>query len=597
MPERPRIPGLEDVLSATGPITANTASLFEITNTSGGQFNGFRFQLTSSLADFTYSGTTPTGGTIDGITVLAPDGTTHIVEVTGIGGPDAEQSLAIFFEVLNDPDLGPLFALDVLLNSENTVNGSGVADHATAFGLFGGGGFVFGNGGDDVLSGRDMLFSTLVGGAGNDVLRVEGTFLALVAGANADGTGGAGETNTLEVSGSAFNSSLFSLSETISNINALHFVDTDPPVAPSIAGAQLGIVFAPSQIGNGLVSLTLAVDGSSTASPHSQNLILVTSNFIPTDAPVNLSLAGWSFSNWNDDNNLVLIETQQGAALNDVIVGSVVSDLIVAYAGDDTLQGGGGADELAGEDGNDIFVFATNEAVDGEFVDGGQPGPAGGTTDTVLVRGTNDFTGVDFFNVERLAFAGKATASFDQDFIGDPTATVIGNANANALVFQLLRLEGVPAIDLSQLSFKSWRSQNDTITILGSKVQDSLAGSSRNDVLDGNGGSDFLQGNRGSDIFLFDTAFHRGVDYIIDFSGKDEIALDKDIFSVLPLGRLANSAFAYGSDAADPSVRILYDLASGVIRYDADGNGAQRAEIVAIVDNTALLKAGDFFVV
>ena len=76
-------------------------------------------------------------------------------------------------------------------------------------------------------------------------------------------------------------------------------------------------------------------------------------------------------------------------------------------------------------------------------------------------------------------------------------------------------------------------------------------------------------------MFLFDTAFHRGVDHIIDFSGKDDIALDKDIFSVLPLGRLANSAFAYGSDAADPSVRILYDLGTGVIRYDADGNGGR----------------------
>ena len=232
-------PGLEDVLSATGPITANTASLFEITNTSGGQFNGFRFQLTSSASDFTYGGTTPTGGTIDGITVLAPDGTTHIVEVTGIGGPVAEQSLAIFFEVLNNPDLGPLFALDVLLSSENTVNGSGVADHATAFGFFGGG-FVFGNGGDDVLSGRDMLFSTLVGGAGNDVLRVESTFLALAAGANADGTGGAGETNTLEVSGSAFASSLFTLSETISNINVLHFVDDRPAGRPQHCGSSAG---------------------------------------------------------------------------------------------------------------------------------------------------------------------------------------------------------------------------------------------------------------------------------------------------------------------------------------------------------------------
>ena len=231
-------PGLEDVLSATGPITANTASLFEITNTSGGQFNGFRFQLTSSASDFTYSGTTPTGGTIDGITVLAPDGTTHIVEVTALGGVDAEQSLAIFFAALNDPDLGPLFALDPLLDSEDIVNGSGVADHATAFG-FVGGDFVFGNGGDDVISGRGPFLNTSGRRRWQRRLRVEAPFLTLAAGANADGTGGAGETNTLEVSGSAFNSSS-SLSETISNINACISSITDPPVAPSIVGASSG---------------------------------------------------------------------------------------------------------------------------------------------------------------------------------------------------------------------------------------------------------------------------------------------------------------------------------------------------------------------
>ena len=155
-------PGLEDVLSATGAITANTASLFEITNTSGGEFNGFRFQLTSSLADFTYSGTTPTGGTIDGIVVLAPDGVTHIIEVPDVGGPGTDQNLDFFFETLTNPDdFGipfplPNLALDFLLNSENTVNGSAIADHATTFG--GQGNTVFGNGGDDVGVGRFFLF-------------------------------------------------------------------------------------------------------------------------------------------------------------------------------------------------------------------------------------------------------------------------------------------------------------------------------------------------------------------------------------------------------------------------------------------------------
>ena len=425
-------PGLEDVLSATGAVTASTASLFEITNTSGGQFNGFRFQLTSSASDFTYAGTTPTGGTIDGITVLAPDGVTHIIEVTAIGGPEAEQDLVDFFATLIDPDQGLLAALDDLLDSENIVNGSAIADHATAFGSEGN--TVLGNGGDDVVWGRDFFFGTapvLVGGAGNDTIRVEDTEYPLIAGANQDGSGGAGESNTLEAIGG------FSGAETITNINRLRIIDPDPPVPPNIDGNFIEIEFLPSQIGNGLVSLTLAVDGSSTASPFSVNVIVIGPDFDPADTtPVNLNLSGWTFTNWDQNNNRVEIETNSLVALNDSIVGTVVRDSISTFAGDDTLQGGGGADDLDGGDGNDTFVFATNEAAEDEDVDGGNDDSAGGTADTILVQGTNDFTGVFFDNIERLVFAAAAGATFDQSFIDNPSAQVVGNSDANALVFR-----------------------------------------------------------------------------------------------------------------------------------------------------------------
>ena len=57
-------------------------------------------------------------------------------------------------------------------------------------------------------SGAESLFSDtpalLVGGAGNDTIRVEDAQFTLIAGANQDGSGGAGETNTLEVLGSFF---------------------------------------------------------------------------------------------------------------------------------------------------------------------------------------------------------------------------------------------------------------------------------------------------------------------------------------------------------------------------------------------------------
>ena len=161
----------------------------------------------------------------------------------------------------------------------------------------------------------------------------------------------------------------------------------------------------------------------------------------------------------------------------------------------------------------------------------------------------------------------------------------------------MVRTGGQPEIDLSQLTFQSWRALTDKIAILGTKVHDSIIGSSRNDFIGGGGGSDFLQGGRGSDVFLFDTPFRRGVDHITDFSHKDDIALARDIFSVLPRGELTESAFAYGDQATDPLVRILYDLDTGTIRYDDDGNGGHRSRIVAVIDNTAVLHADNFFVV
>ena len=443
-----------------------------------------------------------------------------------------------------------------------------------------------------------FFFDTLVGGAGNDTIRVGGIFHALAAGANQDGGGGAGETNTLEVNDRDslfFESAVF---DAITNISALHFVDSDPPVPPSIVAAELQVRFEPTQIGIGLVSLTLAVNGSSTASPFSINVIEIFSDFDPDDTtPVNLNLSGWTFANWNQESSEIDIETNGAVALNDVIVGSAVGDEIDTFAGNDRIQGGGGVDELFGGDGNDTFVFAAGEAVAEEFVDGGSPDDTGGTADTVLLQGTNNFTGVAFDGIEQLAFGGAKKATFDQGFINNASAKVIGDANANALVFQLVRTGADPQIDLSQLSFEAWRARTDTISILGTKVHDSLIGSSRNDLLDGNGGSDFLQGGRGSDVFLFDTPFRRGVDHIVDFGGGDDIHLEKAIFSVLPLGRLAESAFAYGARRRTLPTASSTISTPAMIRYDADGTGAVRAQIVAVVDNTALLRADDFLVV
>ena len=599
-------PGLEDVLLPGGTITKATASVFEITNNSGGAFNNFKFDLTSSAANFTYNGTTPTAGKIDGITVIAPDATTHIIEVTAAASGFNDQNLADFFNVLKDPDRGVLDALDNVLSSNNAINGSNVADHATALGFDD---TVLGNGGNDILSG-ELFSSTLVGGAGNDVIRVGDHSGYVVAGGNLNGTAAAGETNTLEVRGD-FDDRPRPSFDSITNINALHFVDTKPPAAPSVAAADLQIDLRTDQIGNGLVSLSLAINGSAATSPHSENDINIFREFDPTDThAVNLDLSHWTFTNWNEHRSQVSIQTNFAVALNDSITGTSVADFIETNAGNDTIRGGGGADFLEGDEGNDTFVYGLNEAARGEEVFGDGFTRDNGV-DKVVVLADNDFIGTQFFGVDQLVFGGVATATFSQDFINTQevefegtvslppqTVAVVGDGHANTLALALQSQGNQPsAIDLSGVTFQSWTKGSDRVTITGTKSHDDISGSTQADIINGNGGSDNLQGNEGADIFLFKAGFGHGVSHIADFSGEDVLELDNSVFTALKDGALGKKAFGFGTHATTNKQHIIFDKETGIVRYDDDGKGGHHAHIITVLDDVSALQHGDILVI
>ena len=117
--------------------------------------------------------------------------------------------------------------------------------------------------------------------------------------------------------------------------------------------------------------------------------------------------------------------------------------------------------------------------------------------------------------------------------------TVQGDGHQNTLAIKIINYgEGPPAVDLSELAFTSW-STNDKVTITGTKSKDSIAGSIRNDVIDGGLGNDDLQGNQGGDTFVFNLSA-RGVDHIADFLRKegDKIGLLGASFPDLKAGKL-----------------------------------------------------------
>lgn len=140
-------------------------------------------------------------------------------------------------------------------------------------------------------------------------------------------------------------------------------------------------------------------------------------------------------------------------------------------------------------------------------------------------------------------------------------------------------------------------------SIYGGAGDDTAIGGRGDDTLRGGAGNDILNGGRGNDSFVFDTALSAktNVDAIADFTrGQDEIQLDNAIFTALPVGDLAASAFkdigrsGFTLDADD---RILYNSKSGNLAYDPDGSGKAPAVLFAHLDNQAALTAADFLVV
>ena len=122
--------------------------------------------------------------------------------------------------------------------------------------------------------------------------------------------------------------------------------------------------------------------------------------------------------------------------------------------------------------------------------------------------------------------------------------------------------------------------QGDTFfsieNINGTAYQDTLIGDNNANILDGMAGIDTLTGNGGADVFRVGN----GLDRITDFlSGTDRIALNGTIFA-----HTATVAFVSGAGAqvaTTANSTFLYDTTTGVLSYDADGNGAGGAVAIA----------------
>jgi Ca2+-binding RTX toxin-like protein len=217
-------------------------------------------------------------------------------------------------------------------------------------------------------------------------------------------------------------------------------------------------------------------------------------------------------------------------------------DTLAGAAGNDTLDGGLGGDRMVGGPGDDLFMV--NDARDRvvELAGGGRDRVVSTITFTLAAE------------VEELTLGGAVAING------------AGNALANL--------------------------------IAGNAAANRLDGGAGDDTLAGGLGFDTLVGGAGADRFVF-AGPGQGADRILDFSALDDlIALARTGFgNLLPAGPLDAARFSDTGVATAAGPQLVYTLATGILRWDADGTGVGLAQNIAILAPRTALTAADIVIV
>ena len=410
-----------------------------------------------------------------------------------------------------------------------------------------------GNGGNDTLDGGDGA-DDLRGGTGDDIYSVDNAGDAVGEGTG-DGTDLVRASVSYTLSANVEKGELFGEASISLDGNELDNVLTGNVAANTLFGGS----GADSLAGNGGHDKLFGGTGTDTAdySAATSDTTVILLNFDGVPQP--------TFSSGSD--SLSSIENLTGSAFNDKLVGNASSNVIRGGAGGDTINGYGGGDFLFGEAGNDGFRASSGP----DAFDGG--------------------TGVDFVNysvqTEAVSAFLDGSGTNGRAALGD-TFTAIENLIGSGIGNDLLigdaggnRLAGLGGND----------------TLRGRAGGDLLNGGAGDDTLIGDQGADVIVTGSGLDTIVFNrAALAAERDRITDFvSGSDTLRINAAVFGGgLVAGGLVQLVANSNPGAANGNATFLYDTGTGVLKFDADGNGAGAAETFAWLQFAHTLAASDF---
>ena len=326
------------------------------------------------------------------------------------------------------------------------------------------------------------------------------------------------------------------------------------------------------------------------------------------------------------------IENAEGSEGDDLILGTAGANRLSGNEGFDTLDGGAGNDTLWGSGPStsspkDTYVFsvAPGDANADVIVRFQSSVGSSGTSDTLRldasVMPALGATGRFDVGDGRFYAAAGATGGHDADdrIVFDTSTGKLyydadgSGTGAAQLLFTIQ--EGQPAAQDIQVinggTASSGTEGADSLTgtpandsLLGFGGNDTLSALGGDDLLSGGAGNDSLTGGAGADAFLFDAApGGANADAVADFaSGIDSIRLDGRAMSAIGTSDFtAGDARFYAAGGAssghDADDRIVFDITSGNLWYDADGSGAGASLLIATLQGAPALAATDIDVV
>lgn len=340
--------------------------------------------------------------------------------------------------------------------------------------------------------------------------------------------------------------------------------------------------------------------------------------------------SGTATDPWGGQDRFAGFESYRDSAFADRMTGTAATETWHLGAGADTLDGGGGGDWLdyaasAGLGGTrgilaDLALGRVRDpwghldlvtgvaALGGTFRDDVLRGDGGansfdGRQGTDRFDGRGGFDRIGFWDVARLGGHGVVVD------MGRRSGQILDDGFGNRET--ALSIEAFSLSDLDDSFAGSDQSDNvgggagnDTLRgragdddLRGEAGDDLLSGGNDRNRLDGGEGRDTLSGGDRDDDFLFRHLGEANADRVLGFDpALDEIWIAITWGGLEP-GRLSAAAFRSGAGATaaiSETQRVIYDTATGILRFDRDGAGGEAAEVFAVIDNRVALTAADF---